>query len=99
MVAVTVVGVGASAGVAGASSGFQLSITPAHVHPGGTVTISTTPRMACSLKLTIAKKPFTHSMASGWIQIKMPRRDAPGRVPVKVTCSGHSVSGSFTVKK
>jgi hypothetical protein len=88
-----------SVGLASASSGFQLSISPARIAPGGTVTISTTPRQACTLTLSIAKKPFSHAMRSGWIQIKMPPKDVPGRVPVKVTCAGHTVAGSFTVKK
>ena len=99
VVAVTVVGIGASAGVAGASSAFQLSVSPARIAPGGTVTISTTPRLACTLKLTIAMKPFVHAMPHGWIQVKMPRRDMPGRVPVKVTCAGQTVTSAFTVKK
>jgi hypothetical protein len=63
------------------------------------VTISTTPRLSCTLTLTIAKKPFRHAMPHGWIQIKMPRKDMPGRVPVKVSCAGQTVSGAFTVKK
>ena len=99
VVAVTAAGVGATAGVAGASSGIQLSISPARIHAGGTVTISTTPRQACKLTLSIAKKPFSHAMPYGWIQIKMPRKDIPGRVPVKVTCAGRTVSGAFTVTK
>lgn len=90
---------GVCAGLASAASGFQLSITPAHLKPGGTVTISTTPREACTLKVTIAKVPFSHAMKAGWVQVKMPAKAAPGRVPVTVTCAGHSVSGSFTVSK
>lgn len=96
--AVTVVGVGASAAAAGASSGFQLSISPARIAPGGTVTISTTPRLSCKLTVTIDKRQFSHAMANGWTQIKMPRSDGPGRVPVKVTCAGQTKTGSFTVK-
>jgi hypothetical protein len=96
---VAIAGLGVFAGLASASSGFQLSISPAHVKPGGTVTISTTPRAACTLKLTIAKRPFSHAMTDGWIQVKMPSKDVPGRVPVKVTCGGRAVSGAFTVSK
>ncbi len=88
---------GVCAGLASAASGFKLSITPAHLKPGGTVTISTTPRAACMLKVTIAKVAFSHAMKDGWTQVKMPAKAAPGRVPVTVTCAGHSVSGSFTV--
>ena len=95
--AVTVVAIGCSAGAAMAS-GFSLSVTPTRLAPGGTVTISTTPRAACTLTLTIAKKPFRHAMPSGWIQIKMPKADMPGKVPVKVTCGGTTVASSFTVK-
>ncbi len=97
--ALTVVGVGASAGIAGASSGFQLSVSPARVAPGGKVTITTTPRLACTLTVSIAKKSFSHAMPFGWIQITMPRKDVPGRVPVKVNCAGQVATGSFTVKK
>jgi hypothetical protein len=88
-----------SAGLASASSGFQLSVSRTHVAPGGTVTITTTPRLACTLTVTIAKKPFSHAMPYGWIQVKMPRKDAPGRVPVKVNCAGHVVTSAFTVSK
>lgn len=95
--AVTVVGLGACAGGA-AASGFQLSVTPTKLAPGGKVTISTTPRMACTLTLTIAKRSFKHAMPYGWIQVKMPKRDMPGRVPVKVTCGGQSDSSAFTVR-
>jgi hypothetical protein len=98
-VTVALAALGVFAGLASASSGFKLSISPAHVRPGGTVTISTTPRMPCTLKLSIAKKPFSHAMTDGWIQVKMPHGDAPGRVPVTVTCSGHRVNGSFSVSK
>lgn len=96
--AVTLLGAGASAGAAVASSGFQLSVSPARVAPGGTVTISTTPRQACTLTLVIAKKPFTHAMRFGWTQVKIPRTDGAGRVSVKVSCGGHVATGSFTVK-
>ena len=97
--AVTVISVGASAGVAGASSGFQLSVSPTRVAPGGSVTISTTPRQACTLHMTIAGKRFSHAMPFGWIRVKMPRQDLPGRVPVKVTCAGGTASGAFTVAR
>jgi hypothetical protein len=94
-----VTSLGAFAGLALASSSFQLSISPGHLKPGGTVTISTTPRQACTLKLSIDKRPFSHAMANGWVQVKMPKADDSGRVPVTVTCGGHSESGSFTVSK
>jgi hypothetical protein len=100
--AVLTVAVAAScvfAGLASASSGYQLTISPTHVAPGGTVTISTTPRLSCKLTVTIAKRPFSHAMANGWIQITMPRKDVPGRVPVKVNCAGHVATGAFTVSK
>jgi hypothetical protein len=96
--AVTVVGIGASAGVAGAASSFQLSISPTRIAPGKTVTISTTPRQACRLTISIAKKPFSHAMPYGWIQVRIPRKDEAGRVPVKVNCGGHVDTGSFMVR-
>ncbi|MGH8229650.1 MAG: hypothetical protein ACREU3_17400 [Steroidobacteraceae bacterium] len=98
-VAVTVVAVGASAGVAGASSAFQLSVSPARVARGGTVTITTAPRQACRLTVSIAKKRFSHAMPYGWIQVRIPRKDSPGRVPVKVNCGGHVTHGAFRVKR
>lgn len=99
VVAVTVISIGASAGVAGASSGFQLSISPTRIAPGRTVTISTTPRQACTLTISIAKKLFSHAMPHGWIQVMIPRKDVPGRVPVKVNCAGRVETGAFTVKR
>ena len=62
------------------------------------MTISTTPRAACTLTLTIAMKQFRHAMPTGWIQVKLPKGDVPGKVPVKVTCGGTTVSSSYTVK-
>jgi hypothetical protein len=99
VMAVSMVGFGALAGLAGASSGFQLTVSPTRVAPGGTVTISTTPRMSCSLTLTIAGRKFSHAMRFGTLRVKMPRQDVPGRVPVKVACAGHIATGSFTVAK
>jgi hypothetical protein len=89
----------ASAGLASASSGFKLSIAPAHVKPGGSVTISTTPRESCRLTITLAQKPFRHAMANGWTKVAMPPKAILGRVPVKVNCGGHVETGSFTVSK
>jgi hypothetical protein len=96
---VTALGCGALAGSAGASAKFQLSISPARVAPGGTVTISTTPRLSCTLTVTIAKKPFSHPMAHGWTQVRLARKDAPGRVPVKVVCSGQVATGSYLIER
>jgi hypothetical protein len=96
---VAMASLGLFAGLASASSSFKLSISPGHVKPGGTVTISTEPRVACTLTVTIAKRPFSHAMPHGWIQITMPRKGDPGRVPVKVSCAGHAETGSFAVSK
>ena len=97
IVAVTVVGVvGASAGAA-AAAGFQLTVSPRHIAQGGTVTISTTPRMACTLTVTIAKKPFSHAMKFGYLKIAFPRKDGVGRIPVRVTCAGTTEYSAFTV--
>lgn len=98
VMAVTVVGLGASAGLASASSGFRLSVTPRKLAPGGKVTISTTPRLVCRLTITIAKKPFSHVMRYGWTQVTIPRSDRAGRVPVKVICGGHAAHSFFIVK-
>lgn len=98
VIAVTVVGVGASAGAAFAASGFQLTVSPSHIAQGGTVTISTTPRMACTLTITIAKKQFSHAMRFGYMKVAFPRKDGVGRIPVKVTCAGTTESSAFTVK-
>ncbi len=97
--AVSLVGFGSVAGMAGASSGFQLTVSPKRVAPGGTVTVSTTPRMSCTVTLTIAGRKFSHAMRYGTLQIKMPRQDVSGRVPVKVACSGQVATGAFTVAK
>lgn len=96
--AMTTVGVFASAGGATAS-GVRLSVTPAHIRPGGKVVVATIPRRSCRFTMTIAKRSFSHSMRYGWIQIKMPRADIPGRVPVKVSCGGMVATGAFTVSK
>ena len=96
---VAMASLGLFAGLASASSSFKLSISPGHVKPGGTVTISTEPRVACTVTVTIAKRPFSHAMPTGYVKIAMPRADDPGRVPVKVTCAGHAETGSFTVSK
>lgn len=98
VVAVTVIGVSASAGAALASSSFKLTVSPGHIGRGGTVTIFTTPRMPCRLTVTIAKRPFSHSMKYGWIKVAMPRKDGIGRFPVKVSCAGTSRSSSFTIR-
>lgn len=98
IVMVMAVAAGASAAAAVASASFRLSVSPARVAPGGTVTISTTPRQACTLTVTIAKKPFTHSMRYGWAKVMIPRRDKAGKVPVKVVCAGRVATGSFMVK-
>jgi hypothetical protein len=92
------VGLGAASGLAGAS-GYKITVSPKRVAPGGKVTVFTTPRMHCSITLTIAGKHFSHNMPYGWVQIKMPRRDVPGRVPVRVSCAGSRVTGSFTVAR
>lgn len=63
------------------------------------MTISTEPRLACTVTVTIAKRPFSHAMPDGYVQIAIPRADDPGRVPVKVDCSGHAETGSFTVSR
>jgi hypothetical protein len=68
------------------------------VAPGGSVTITTTPRMPCSIMLTIAGKRFSHGMPDGFIKITMPRNDKPGRIPVRVTCAGQVATGAFTVQ-
>lgn len=88
-----------SAGLASASSGFQLSIAPSHLKPGGSVTISTTPRESCTLTIRILGKPFTHPMPNGWVKVATPAKDVLGKVPVKVNCGGHIDTGSFTVSK
>lgn len=93
------IGLGATAGLAGASSGFKLTVAPKRVAPGGKVTVFTTPRLRCSITLTIAGRHFSHTMPYGWVQIQMPRKDVPGRVPVRVSCAGSRVMGSFTVAK
>lgn len=96
---VAMAALGVSAALASASSGFKLSIAPTHLRPGGSVTISTTPRQSCTLTIRILGKPFTHPMADGWVKVAMPPKDVLGRVPVKVDCGGHVESGSFTVSK
>ncbi len=88
----------ACAGPAGASA-IKLTISPARITPGHSVTISTTPRLACTLTLTIAGKKYSHPMPSGWIKVAMPARDVPGRVPVRVVCGGSVATGAFTVAK
>jgi hypothetical protein len=90
---------GACAGQAGASSAIKLAISPARITPGHSVTISTTPRLACTLTLTIAGRKYSHPMPSGWIKVAMPARDVPGRVPVRVVCGGSVATGAFTVAK
>jgi hypothetical protein len=99
VLAVAMAALSVCAGLASASSAFQLSIAPTHLKPGGSVTISTTPRESCTLTITLAKKPFSHPMANGWIKVAMPAKDILGRVPVKVNCGGHVETGSFTVSK
>ena len=93
------VALGVCAAQAGASSAIKLTITPARIAPGGSVTIFTTPRMSCSLTITFAGRKFTHAMPSGWIKVKMPPKDAPGRIPVRVACGSSIATGAFTVKK
>jgi hypothetical protein len=93
--ALTVAGACAGAGGAAASD-VHLSVTPAHIRPGGTVTISTSPRLSCHLTLRIAGRSFSHSMKYGWVKIKMSRSDIPGRVPFTVTCGGAVATGAFT---
>ena len=97
VVAVTVAGVGASAGAAMAGASFKVTVSPSHISRGGTVTILTTPRMSCRLTVTIAKRPFSHEMKYGWIKVHMPGKDGIGRFPVKVTCAGTSQSSAFTI--
>ena len=66
--------------------------------PGARVTITTTPSLRCTVRLTIAGRRFSHGMPFGWIQIKMPANFKAGRVPVSVSCGGQTVSRSFTVR-
>ena len=93
---VALVGLGASTGLAGAS-GYRITVSPKRVAPGGKVTVFTTPQLRCRITVTIAGRHFSHYMPYGWVQIKMPRQDVPGRVPVRVSCAGSSVFGAFTV--
>ena len=96
--AVSFVGLGAFAGLAGASAGFTVTVAPTHVKPGGKVVITTTPRMACKVTLTLVGKKFSHTMPYGLVTVTLPRGDMLGRVPVQVSCAGHVVNTSFTVK-
>ena len=89
----------ACAGQAGASSGIKLTISPARITPGHSVTIYTTPRLRCNLTLTLAGKKFTHAMPYGWIKVTMPPKDAPGRVPLRVVCGRSVATGAFTDAK
>jgi hypothetical protein len=78
---------------------FSACAAPARIAPGKSVTVYTTPRLSCSLTLTIAGRKFTHSMRYGWIKITMPARDVPGRVPVRVSCGSSVATGAFTVAR
>ena len=98
-VAVSLAALGVVAGLAAASSGFQLTVSPKRVAPGGHVTVSTSPRMSCTLTITVAGKKFSHAMKYGTLEITMSRKDVPGRVPVKVVCAGHTAYSAFTVAK
>ncbi len=81
-----------------AAARYRLTVSPTHIKRGGLVTIYTTPRLPCSLQLTIAGRHFGHGMRYGWIQIRMPRRDAAGRVLVRVSCSKQVTRSSFTIR-
>jgi hypothetical protein len=62
------------------------------------VTITTPPRLRCTLTLTIAGRHYSHLMPYGWIRIKMPANFRAGRVPLSVNCGGQTARSGFRVK-
>lgn len=99
MLLVAAAALGLFAGSAGAASSYQLSVTPKRVGPGGTVTLTTTPRTACSVRVTLLGKHYSHTMPYGWMQIKIPRRAGIGHISLRVSCGGQVTKASFIVAK